>query len=113
MKLNIFRRIVNGRGTMSSMKSAISATSSKKTWIVAVSNAHAIKQVALTYETVVESHDCGPLTLVCEESRKVFMSRAKILTCACIVGFGCGCVQKRGGGFVVLIPRGQGSSFRF
>jgi len=39
MKLNIFRRMVNGRGTMSSMKSAISATSSRKTYVANVSNA--------------------------------------------------------------------------
>jgi hypothetical protein len=31
MKVNIFRRMVKGRGTMRSMKSVISATSSRKT----------------------------------------------------------------------------------
>jgi hypothetical protein len=31
MKVNIFRRIVKGRGTMRSMKSVISATSSRNT----------------------------------------------------------------------------------
>lgn len=31
MKLNIFRRMVKGRGTMSNMNSAISATSRRKT----------------------------------------------------------------------------------
>ena len=33
MKVNIFRRIVKGRGTMRSMKRVISATSRRKTWI--------------------------------------------------------------------------------
>jgi hypothetical protein len=34
MKVNIFLRIVNGRGTIRSMKSAISATSRRKTYAV-------------------------------------------------------------------------------
>jgi hypothetical protein len=34
MKVNIFLRIVNGRGTIKSMKSAISATSRRKTYAV-------------------------------------------------------------------------------
>lgn len=33
MNVNIFLRMVNGRGTMRSMKSVISATSRRKTWI--------------------------------------------------------------------------------
>lgn len=33
MKVNIFLRIVNGRGIMRSMKSAISATSRRKTCV--------------------------------------------------------------------------------
>jgi len=33
MKVNIFRRIVNGRGMMRSMNSVISATSSRKTCV--------------------------------------------------------------------------------
>ncbi len=77
MKVNIVRRIVNGRGTMSSMKSAISATSRRKTYEpdvrrgcsrkIEVMSGLDINAVASfgsdvsTYETVIERHLGGAI----------------------------------------------------
>lgn len=59
MKVNILRRILKGRGTIKSMKSAISATRSRKTWTGYQRGSSRIGTGTIAFEGSVDLQDCS------------------------------------------------------